>query len=100
MKERAAFKLQSSLVAWNAFLSAFSCAGALYTLPHLVAGLAQAGLVPLITAKAEETWGTGACGFWVQLFIFSKVAELLDTAFLVARKRPVSFLHWYHHVTE
>merc|ERR1719353_1012982 len=99
MKDRAAFTLQFLLAAWNALLSVFSCAGAVYTLPHLFAALAQAGLLATISSKAEETWGTGASGFWVQLFIFSKVAELLDTAFLVARKRPVSFLHWYHHVT-
>merc|ERR1719359_1399302 len=68
-------------------------------MPHLVAALAQAGVVATIASRAEETWGLGASGFWVQLFIFSKVAELIDTAFLVARKRPVSFLHWYHHVT-
>jgi hypothetical protein len=99
MQDRAPFELQSTLAAWNAFLSVFSSAGALYTLPHLATALTQAGLVATISVKAEDTWGLNACGFWVQMFIFSKVAELLDTAFLVARKRPVSFLHWYHHVT-
>ena len=35
----------------------------------------------------------------VHLFIYSKFPELLDTFFLVVHKRPVIFLHWYHHVT-
>ena len=45
------------------------------------------------------SFGTGACGLWVQLFIYSKIPELLDTFFIIARKKPLIFLHWYHHVT-
>ncbi|CAG0924746.1 unnamed protein product, partial [Notodromas monacha] len=33
------------------------------------------------------------------MFAISKVPELLDTAFIVLRKRPLIFLHWYHHIT-
>jgi len=37
--------------------------------------------------------------YWAYLFALSKYYELFDTAFLLAKRRPVMFLHWYHHCT-
>ena len=36
---------------------------------------------------------------WSYLFVLSKLVEFGDTAFIVLRKTPLSFLHWYHHIT-
>jgi elongation of very long chain fatty acids protein 6 len=41
----------------------------------------------------------GGVSFWCFAFVVSKYAELLDTVFLVLRKKPVPLLHWYHHAT-
>lgn len=38
-------------------------------------------------------------GFWATMFVLSKVPELGDTIFIVLRKQPLIFLHWYHHAT-
>lgn len=97
MKDREAFDLKWSLAVWNLSLAIFSFIGALRTVPHLVMMLDRQGLTYTVCRAALVGYGNGATGFWVALFIFSKYAELLDTAFLVLRKRKVGFLHWYHH---
>jgi len=33
------------------------------------------------------------------MFVISKVYELGDTIFIVLRKQPLIFLHWYHHIS-
>jgi elongation of very long chain fatty acids protein 6 len=48
---------------------------------------------------AETNFGVGATGLWIMLFVFSKIPELFDTAFIVLRKTRLIFLHWYHHIT-
>mmetsp|Transcript_9193 Transcript_9193/g.20483 ORF Transcript_9193/g.20483 Transcript_9193/m.20483 type:complete len:347 (-) Transcript_9193:135-1175(-) len=97
MRERKPFDLKSLLAAWNLFLAVFSFFGALRTLPHLFAMLQHGGFNYTLCRAALGGYGSGPTGLWVSLFIFSKYFELIDTVFLVVRKKKVGFLHWYHH---
>jgi len=98
MANRTGFSLNKPLMWWNFSLSLFSFIGMLRTVPQLFYILATSSFEESICGSGD-TWGNGASGLWVTLFIFSKIPELIDTVFIVLRKRPLIFLHWYHHIT-
>lgn len=94
-----AFSLQMPLAVWNAMLSGFSFLGMCRTVPYLLSNILLNPYKHTVCADPIKSWGGGPVGLWVMLFIFSKLPELVDTVFIVLRKRPLIFLHWYHHVT-
>ncbi|CAE8678033.1 unnamed protein product [Polarella glacialis] len=99
MKDKEAFNLKAPLAVWNLFLAVFSFCGMVRTVPHLIAMGSEYGFMYTVCRAATISYGNGPAGLWVCLFIFSKYVELIDTWFLVVRKRNVGFLHWYHHCT-
>jgi len=83
---------------WNAGLSIFSWCGVFACVPVLVSSFFQHGLY--FTTCAPATWyGGGLCGFFVALFVYSKIAELIDTILLLLARKPVIALQWWHHST-
>lgn len=99
MKDRKPFDLRYSLAAWNLFLAVFSFYGAFRTVPHLLHRIVSYSFEDTVCESALIAYGGGASGLATQLFILSKIPELIDTVFIVLRKKPLIFLHWYHHVT-
>lgn len=99
MKNRKPLDLKAPLAIWNLFLAVFSIIGTVRMVPHLVYGLMLNDNSYFFCRQAYSAYGTGPPGLWANLFIWSKFLELIDTAFLVLRKKPVSFLHWFHHAT-
>jgi len=99
MKERKSWNCRKVLALWNFSLSLFSAIGMIRTAPHILHNLFTLSLRDNLCADPLSTAGNGSTGFWVQMFIWSKFPELLDTFFLVIHKKQVIFLHWYHHIT-
>ena len=99
MKNRAPMGLRYPLFLWNLGLAIFSIIGTLRVLPTFLYGIARNGFTYYICREAAVGFGRGPIGFWSVLFVLSKYAELLDTLFLILRKKPVPFLHWYHHAS-
>ena len=86
------------LILWNVMLAVYSIVGAFHLLPHLFNKIATTSLYEAICI-GPDWYLHGAAGFFVTVFIYSKFAELLDTVFLIIRKKEIIFLHWFHHVT-
>lgn len=99
MKGREPFKWRKGLVFWNLCLSIFSIMGTVRTLPILIHNMKILPLRVLFCADPVSTYGSGSSGLWVQLFTLSKIPELFDTLFIIVHKKPLIFLHWYHHIT-
>eukprot|EP01051_Picozoa_sp_SAG22_P014451 SAG22_NODE_1756_length_3651_cov_52.815315_1_plen_220_part_00 len=71
---------------WNLGLSIFSFCGVYYTVPHLINNLSEHTFRDTVCFNAQW-YGHGYEGFWVGLFIYSKLVELFDTLWLVLKKR-------------
>ena len=91
-------KIPRFALCWNFGLSAFSFCGVCACLPVMAHELRSNGFY--FTTCAPAPWyGAGTHGMFVALFIYSKFAELVDTAIILLGKRSVLLLHWWHHVT-
>lgn len=45
-----------------------------------------------------DSWSTHRYANHIIIFCFSKLVELPETFYMVLERKPVAFLHWYHHI--
>jgi len=90
--------LENPVIIWNFILFAFNTTWAFWISFLLFDLLRNDGIHGVICDPNERFWkGQGMFVIWG--FLMSKFMELGDTLFLALRKKPIIFLHWYHHIT-
>lgn len=97
MQNRQPYNLRGLLTLWNSLLAVFSITGFLIMFPPIVQDIINNGYISAVCNS--QITDRPFLSLWTYLFVLSKVVEFGDTVFIVLRKSPLSFLHWYHHVT-
>lgn len=96
MSKRRRYDLRPYLALWSGLLAIFSILGTMRTLPEFISAIRNHGLQYSI---CDPSYFEGVTSIWCFLFTVSKLLELGDTVFIVLRKQPLIFLHWFHHIT-
>ncbi|KAF8124311.1 GNS1/SUR4 membrane protein [Boletus edulis] len=96
MKDQLAFKLKTAFRVHNAFLSLSSLVLLVLIIEEVTKLWYTVGAFNALCARAS--W-TRRLEFYYIINYYFKYIEFLDTVFLVLKKRPLSFLHVFHHST-
>lgn len=96
MASRKPFNLRRLLFTWSVMLAGFSLIGTISLGSYVISSWYNYGFT--YTVCDRSSW-KGSGGLWAFLFGLSKLPELGDTFFIVVRKTPLQFLHYYHHIT-
>jgi fatty acid elongase 3 len=94
MRNRQAFKLNKLFLIHNFYLTAISGGLLALFIQQIAPGVWRNGFFDAICGK---TGWTQPLVVLYYLNYLTKYLELLDTVFLVLKKKPLTFLHTYHH---
>jgi hypothetical protein len=102
MKSRKKFELKWVVLFHNAFLCVLSLTmllGVLYEMALKVTayGESWSQKAEMLICDSDKRLAVGGQIFWFYIFYLSKYYEFLDTVIILLKKRPLIFLHVYHH---
>jgi len=97
MSTRPSFDLRKWLFAWSVVLAVYSIVGTFRTWIVVSEIYNESGMYGIVCSN--KIYLDDISRFWSFSFVISKMFEFGDTAFIVLRKKPLIFLHWYHHAT-
>uniref|UniRef100_A0A0K0FXQ2 Elongation of very long chain fatty acids protein n=1 Tax=Strongyloides venezuelensis TaxID=75913 RepID=A0A0K0FXQ2_STRVS len=94
MKNKEPLKLKYPLFLWNFSLAIFSIIGTIRFSEDFLHNWYTHGFTWSICHSCNPD---DVAAFWSFAFCISKLVELGDTLFIILRKKPLIFLHYYHH---
>jgi elongation of very long chain fatty acids protein 6 len=95
-----ALDLQMYNLLWNAALCVVSFAGMCRTLPLLLSVIyAPTPSLRESLCVFGSSYSDGPGAFWIVVFVLCRIFQLLDTMFIILRKKPLPVVHWFQHVT-
>jgi len=97
MKGRPKFDLYWIRVIHNSFLSLASFVMVLGVLKEVVYLYTNYGIESLLCDEQGRQGSQTTLFFWYYVFFLSKFYEFIDTYILIARHKPITFLHCFHH---
>jgi len=99
MKDRKKFDLTYLVAGHNFFLSSLSLimfVGMMIELTGLFMRTKDVGTE--FFCDINRNIANGPANYWMYIFYLSKYYELFDTIIIILKKRPLIFLHVYHHI--
>lgn len=96
MKDKRPFNLRTPLLLWNVVLACISVWMFVKVTYAMTITLGESVQKSICSNMA---YTDDRFKFVSLVYTTSKVLEFGDTLFVVLRKTPFNFLHWYHHVT-
>lgn len=98
MKDRKPFEIKGALQLHNLILLFMSVGMLIGALVEIVYTLSKYPFIDVFCSSNESPLSYRLSGgglFWSYLFYLSKFYEFFDTLFIVLRKKPLIFLHFY-----